>query len=61
VAEERDKLAKALRNDSERTREIEQLVERRTSEIQQRLNRTLLEETITELTWDGGSRKEDLL
>jgi hypothetical protein len=53
----RDRLAKALSEDG-RTQEIERLVQERTTEIQGRLNRTLVEKTSTELAVARHVRKE---
>jgi hypothetical protein len=57
LATERDQLAKALSADG-RTQEIERLVSERTAEIQGRLNRTLVEKTITEVAVSRHVRKK---
>ena len=54
---ERDQLAKALSEDA-RTAEVESLAQERTAEIRGRLNRTLLERTISELAVARHVRKE---
>lgn len=57
LAIERDQLAKALSEDA-RTEEIERLVNERTAEIRGRLNRNLLERSITELAVGRHVRNE---
>lgn len=57
LAIERDRLAKALSEDG-RTDEIERLVAERTAEMQRRLNRTLVERSITELAAGRHVRQE---